>query len=344
MQWQKRWQQLQGTALPAVASAKTPSQLESLRVRLLGRKGTLTGLLKSLKDLPLEERRSLGPLVHSLKESLESSIQSKSSELARSSLEKEIEKTSLDSTLPGFPHPVGTLHPLTRTLDEMASILRGLGFVYASGPMLETDYHNFQALNIPQDHPARDMQDTFYVARHPEILLRTHTSPVQIRAMQAAKPPLRVFAAGRVFRHEAVDASHSAVFHQVEGLYVDKKVSMADLKGTLKSFIKALFGPKVEMRFRPSYFPFTEPSAEVDVQCLLCKGAGCAVCKRSGWLEMLGAGLVQPNVFRSVGYDPKIWSGFAFGIGVERITMLRYGIDDIRLFYQNDLRFLRQFS
>ncbi|MCX5787964.1 MAG: phenylalanine--tRNA ligase subunit alpha, partial [Elusimicrobia bacterium] len=248
-----------------------------------------------------------------------------------------------DATLPPPPAARGRLHPLTLVMDEMNSILARLGFALADGPLVETEYYNFEALNIPPEHPARDTQDTFYLEVG-GLLLRTHTSPVQIRRMESSRPPVRIIAPGRVFRHEAVDASHSAVFHQIEGLYVDKQVSMADLRGTLDTFLQCLFGPQTKTRFRPSYFPFTEPSAEVDIACILCGGAGCAACKRSGWMEILGCGLVHPNVFKAVGYDPGHWSGFAFGMGVERIAMLKLGITDIRMFYENDLRFLEQWG
>lgn len=342
--WEKTYRKVEAGLLSAVPKAADLAALEGLRVSYLGRKGSLTQLLKSLKDLPLEDRKRLGPLANGLKERTEALLEEKLKSLQRSGFEGEIRKASLDLTLPSYFHrtlaAAGHLHPVTQTLREMTDILRSLGFGYAEGPLVETDYYNFEALNIPPEHPARDMQDTFYLAAPFSLLMRTHTSPVQIRRMESSRPPVRIMAPGRVFRHEAVDASHSAVFHQVEGLYVDRKVSMADLKGTLDLFLKGLFGPGAQIRFRPSYFPFTEPSAEVDVRCLF---GACSVCKGSGWLEMLGAGLVHPNVLKEVGYDPGLWSGFAFGIGVERVAMLRCGIQDIRQFYENDLRFLTQF-
>lgn len=345
--WEDSWRRLSETALASIREASSLDSIESLRVELMGRRGSLTGLLKELKDLPLEARRELGGPANELKETLAQAIDRRKRELAGAAVEREISNTALDLTLPGAPPPGGRLHPLYQALDEMTGILGRMGFAWAEGPLCENERCNFDALNIPPEHPARDLWDTFYLKTGPgdpgPLLLRTHTSPVQIRHMERAKPPLRIMAPGRVFRHEAVDASHSAVFHQIEGLYVNKSVSMADLKGTLRLFLQGLFGPETETRFRPSYFPFTEPSAEMDIRCLLCGGAGCPVCKRSGWLEILGAGLVHPKVFRAVGYDPGEWSGFAFGVGVERVVMLRLGVSDIRDFYQNDLRFLEQF-
>lgn len=345
--WEKSWRHVSETALLSIHKAASLEALESLRVQVLGRQGSLTELLKSLKDLPLEDRRELGSSANELKEHVSKAIEKRKNELEKKALEKTLEKTGLDLTLPGAVDTKGRLHPLTQALEEMAGILSRLGFAWAEGPHIENERYNFDALNIPFDHPARDMWDTFYLkagATAGSLLLRTHTSPVQIRHMERAQPPLRIMAPGRVFRHEAVDASHSAVFHQIEGLYVDRNVSMADLKGTLRLFIQSLFGLETETRFRPSYFPFTEPSAEMDIRCLLCGGKGCPVCKRSGWLEILGAGLVHSKVLKAVGYNPDEWSGFAFGVGVERMVMLRLGVDDIRSFYQNDLRFLEQFK
>ncbi|MFH1726380.1 MAG: phenylalanine--tRNA ligase subunit alpha [Elusimicrobiota bacterium] len=350
--WQERWRELSRSALESVSAAKTLDELERLRVGLLGRKGRLTFLLKGLKDLPLEERRRLGPEANALKTSVQRALETRRGDLDRSRTEAELEKTRVDLTLPATPLPSGRRHPITQTIDRMAGILAKLGFTRADGPLVETERYNFEALNIPADHPARDMQDTLYLANggggaeglETTLLMRTHTSPVQIRYMEKHPPPVHIMAPGRVFRHEAVDASHSAVFHQVEGLYVAKSVTMADLKGTLQTFLRELLGSGTKTRFRPSYFPFTEPSAEVDVHCLLCGGSGCPACQQAGWLEMLGAGLVHPNVLRGVGCDPEVWSGFAFGIGVERIAMLLFGIPDIRMFYENDLRFLEQFQ
>lgn len=346
--WELRWQEASSGALDFIRGAGDPGSLEALRLRLLGRKGRIAELLRELKDLPVEDRRILGGPANTLRRSIEEALSVRREELGKSARERELERSTLDPTLPGERPARGHLHPLTQVLGEMTSLLGRLGFSWAEGPLIEDERHNFEALNIPRDHPARDMQDTFYLrcpSGSPDgaALLRTHTSPVQIRRMESRRPPLRVMAPGRVFRHEATDASHSAVFHQVEGLHVDRQVSMADLKWTLETFLQGLFGSDTRTRLRPSYFPFTEPSAEADVQCLFCGGDGCAVCKRSGWIEILGAGLVHPNVLRAVDYDAEIWSGFAFGIGVERVAMLRLGIDDIRTFYQNDLRFLEQF-
>ncbi len=341
-QWEESWKKESAHAPVSVSKASTLEELESVRLRFLGRKGSLTLLLKSLKDLPLEERRRLGGGANEFKEKLEQSIDARRRQLEREGSERRLSK-GVDVTLPGSAAPAGRLHPLTQIEAEIASIFERLGFSWAEGPLAETEYYNFEALNIPADHPARDTQDTFYLREPASMLLRTHTSPVQVRRMESCRPPVRIIAPGRVFRHEAVDASHSAVFHQVEGLYVDKNVSMADLKGTLDLFLRGLFGPNTHSRFRPSYFPFTEPSAEVDIQCLLCSGSGCPACKRSGWMEVLGAGLVHPNVFKAVGYNPELWSGYAFGMGVERIAMLKLGVPDIRMFYENDIRFLEQF-
>jgi phenylalanyl-tRNA synthetase alpha chain len=319
-------------------------KLEELRLRFLGREqGRLTGLLKSLKNLSIDEKRSLGPRANQLKAELEERIARRRSELEAAQDNAASSAGGLDLTLPARLPARGRLHPLTLVMQEMASVLTRMGFSWAEGPHAETEYYNFEALNIPEHHSARDMHDTFYLQDLP-LLLRTHTSPGQIRSMESARPPLRIICPGRVFRHDAVDATHSAVFHQVEGLAVDKNVTFADLKGTLESFMQNLLGPKTRIRFRPSYFPFTEPSTEVDVKCFFCSGAGCGVCKRSGWIELLGAGLVHPNVFKAVDYDPEAWSGFAFGIGVERLAMLRLGVSDIRMFYENDERFLRQFD
>jgi phenylalanyl-tRNA synthetase alpha chain len=305
-------------------------------------------LLKELPAFPEETRRAWGGPANRDKGRIVALLEGRKGDFERRKLESELTQAAIDPTLPAPPMPRGRLHPLTLTLDEMGSILARLGFSWAEGPNAETEYYNFEALNMPADHPARDTQDTFYLKTGDgspgQLLLRTHTSPVQIRRMESCRPPVRIIAPGRVFRHEAVDASHSAVFHQVEGLYVDKNVSMADLKGTLDTFLQCLFGPQTKTRFRPSYFPFTEPSAEVDIQCILCGGSGCPACKRSGWMEILGCGLVHPNVFNAVGYNPEHWSGFAFGMGVERIAMLKLGITDIRMFYENDLRFLEQWG
>ncbi|MFA5138069.1 MAG: phenylalanine--tRNA ligase subunit alpha [Elusimicrobiota bacterium] len=349
MDLDKQWEAVSADALGAVSRAGDLAALEETRVRLLGRKGSLTELLKSLKDLPLEDKRVYGAKANGLKNEVAKAIEARRAELERAAASRRIAETQLDLTLPGAPMPQGRPHPLTQTIREMTSILSSMGFCWAEGPLIESEYYNFEALNIPADHPARDMQDTLYVdgtdaSPKAQRLMRTHTSPVQIRFLEAHKPPVRIMAPGRVFRRDAVDASHSAVFHQIEGLYVDRGVTLADLKGTLDEFLKRIFGPSARSRLRPSYFPFTEPSAEVDVRCLICSGKGCAVCKQSGWLEMLGSGMVHPNVLRGVGLDPEEWSGYAWGMGVERFAMFRYGIPDIRMFYENDVRFLEQFG
>ncbi|MDD4013015.1 MAG: phenylalanine--tRNA ligase subunit alpha [Candidatus Omnitrophica bacterium] len=322
-----------------ISSCKRLEGLEEMKVRYLGRKGELTSVLRSLSELPEDERRKAGMEANKLKELMNSGI-----EEARTRLEMKSrgEKASeMDVTLPGFGPPRGGLHPITKTMGRISEIFVSLGFRIAEGPEVETEFYNFEALNIPLDHPSRDGFDTFYIKG--KTLLRSHTSNVQIHIMQKQKPPFQVLMPGRVYRPDAVDATHSFMFHQVEGLMVDTDISFADLKGALTLFCRSMFGEDTRMRFRPSFFPFTEPSAEVDISCFICKGKGCRVCKMSGWLEIMGAGLVDPKVFEAVGYDPGKYTGFAFGMGVERIAMLLYGINDIRLFYENDVRFLRQF-
>ncbi len=325
----------------AIARATSSAELEQLRVRFLGRQGALTSLLRSLGSLPAAERPVVGAAANELKRELEALLEVRLGETREAERRQERARRRLDLTLPGRRPPRGGLHPLTQVQNEIVRIFVGLGFSVAEGPEVEDDYHNFEALNIPRDHPARDMQDTFYLSE--DTLLRTHTSPVQIRTMQGRRPPVRIICPGRVYRRDA-DITHSPMFHQVEGLAVDRDISMGDLKGTLELFAREMFGPRSRIRFRPSFFPFTEPSAEVDVLCFLCGGEGCRVCKQSGWLEILGSGMVHPQVLRNVGYDPEEVTGWAFGMGVERIAMLKYGVDDIRLFFENDLRFLRQFA
>ncbi len=324
-----------------VERAATSRDLEQVRVKYLGKKGLLTQLLRSMPALPTAERPVVGREANEAKTEIEAALAERLAAVEKVERRARLAADVVDLTLPGRRVVPGSLHPLTRTLDEIIDVFLGLGFAVADGPEVESDYYNFEALNIPKDHPARDMQDTFYVAD--EVLLRTHTSPVQIRTMLAQKPPVRIIVPGRVYRRDPFDMTHSPVFHQVEGLAVDRNISMGDLKGTLELFARELFGPGSRIRFRPSFFPFTEPSAEVDVLCFLCKGAGCRVCKASGWLEILGSGMVHPQVLRTVGYDPEEVTGWAFGMGVERIAMLKYGIDDLRLFFENDLRFLSQF-
>jgi phenylalanyl-tRNA synthetase alpha chain len=328
-------------ARAAIARAATSAELEQIRVRYLGRQGVLTSLLRSLGTLPPAERPLVGAAANDAKRELETALEQRLAARLEEERRRRREGARVDLTLPGRRPPLGSLHPLTRVHDEIVEIYVGLGFSVAEGPEIESDYFNFEALNLPKDHPARDMQDTFYLTE--DRLLRTHTSPVQIRTMQAQKPPLRIIVPGKVYRRDA-DITHSPQFTQFEGLAVDRNISMADLKGTLELFAREMFGPRSKIRFRPSFFPFTEPSAEVDVLCFLCGGDGCRVCKQSGWLEILGSGMVHPQVLRNVGYDPEDVTGWAFGMGVERIAMLKYGVDDIRLFYENDLRFLRQFA
>jgi phenylalanyl-tRNA synthetase alpha chain len=323
-----------------LARAATAADLEAIRVKYLGRNGEITQLLRSLASVPAAERPALGRRANELKTELEATVLERLETARAEDRRRRLAAARVDVTLPGRRPPVGTLHPLTQVQDEIVSIFMGLGFSVAEGPEIESDYYNFEALNIPRDHPARDMQDTFYLSE--DTLLRTHTSPVQIRVMQAERPPLRYVFPGRVYRRDA-DQTHSPMFHQVEGLAVDRNITMGDLKGTLELFAQEMFGARSRIRFRPSFFPFTEPSAEVDVRCFLCGGRGCRVCQQSGWLEILGSGMVHPRVLRNVGYDPEEVTGWAFGMGVDRVAMLKYGIDDIRTFFDNDLRFLRQF-
>jgi len=314
------------------------SELENFRIKYLGKKGKITSALKSLKDLSLEEKKLLGRELNELKELLEEKLKLKEKEIL---LKEEDKDLGLDLTLPGRTPSIGTLHPLTQIIDELCEIFSRLGFEIVTGPEIETDYYNFTALNIPDWHPARDMQATFYLKNG--ALLRTHTSPMQIRAMLERRPPLRIVAPGKVYRCDA-DIRHSPMFHQLEGLMVDRDVSFTDLKGILLYFAKETFGEKTKVRFRPSYFPFTEPSLEMDIECVICKGKGCRVCGSAGWLEILGAGMVHPEVFKAVNYDTEIWQGFAFGLGIERIAMIKYGIEDIRMFFENHLVFLQSFK
>ncbi len=329
---------LEEAALGEIRQAKSAEELERLRVKYLGRKGSLTLILRGLKRLDPEARRLVGQEANRAKESLEAALAAALAALKEAA--RRAAAPELDVTLPGRRYPRGRLHPLTRIAQEICDIFLHLGFEAVEGPEVELDWYNFEALNIPPDHPARDMQDTFYF--NEKVLLRTHTSPMQVRIMEKRRPPVRIIAPGKAYRRDS-DLTHTPMFHQVEGLLVDKGVTFADLKGVLTAFVHEMFGPEVSLRFRPSYFPFTEPSAEVDIECVICRGEGCRVCKITGWLEVLGAGMVHPTVFEAVGYDPEEFTGFAFGLGIERIAMLKYGIDDIRLFFENDLRFLRQF-
>lgn len=327
----------------AISKAANVEDLEKIRVGVLGRKGTLTEILRQLSGVPIDERKKIGERANAVRESLEALVAERQSALKQEALAASLASERLDIS-PAFAWPASTghAHPLIQTMDEITSIFRSLGFSVAEGPEIETDWYNFEALNIPADHPARDSQDTFYL-KDSDRLLRTHTSPVQAHVMETHKPPVRIIAPGRVYRNEATDATHSAIFHQIEGLAVDKNVTFADLKGTLTLFIHRLYGSDVKLRFRPSHFQFTEPSAEVDVQCVICGGKGCRVCKNTGWLEMLGCGMVHPNVFKAVKYDSELYTGFAFGLGVERFCLFKFGIDDIRLLYENNLQFLTQF-
>jgi phenylalanyl-tRNA synthetase alpha chain len=323
-----------------IAEVSDFDSLNEIKVKILGRKGEMTLLLRGLKDLVGEERAEAGKAANDIKNILEKMIDDKTAELKRMELELKLKREEIDVTLPGLPQAGGGKHPISRVADEIKAIFIGMGFDVAEGPQIETDYYNFEALNVPKDHPAREMQDTFYITE--EMLLRTHTSPVQVRTMEKRQPPVRIIAPGKVYRVDA-DTTHSPMFHQVEGLLVDRNVTLGDLKGTLAMFARELFGKDRGVRFRPSYFPFTEPSAEMDISCFVCGGEGCRLCKYEGWIEILGAGMVHPRVFEMVNYDSEQVTGFAFGMGVERVAMLRYGIDDIRLLFESDVRFLSQF-
>jgi phenylalanyl-tRNA synthetase alpha chain len=323
-----------------IGRAASLDEVENLRVRVLGRKGELTALLKGLAALPREQKPVVGKLANQVKEELLGALEEARERLLAAEREQNIKAGAVDVSLPGRRLPQGGIHPITRVTEDVCAIFQRLGFSVAQGPEVELDYYNFEALNIPQDHPARQMQDTFYISD--DVVLRTHTSPVQIRVMAQQRPPVQVIAPGRVYRCDS-DLTHTPMFDQIEGLLVDREVTFADLKGVLVAFLHAFFGAEAGVRFRPSYFPFTEPSAEVDIECGMCGGKGCRVCGQTGWLEILGCGLVDPAVFGFVDYDPEEFSGYAFGMGVERLAMLRYRIDDLRLFFNNDLRFLRQF-
>lgn len=338
---------LRGEIAARVGRFSNEQEIDQLRVEYLGRKGKLTLMLRSLKEVPVEERPKLGNQLNRLRSYLEEQIETGLKELRVREKERLLREERIDISLPGSRLERGSIHPITLMMDEIIDVFLGMGFEIARGPDIEDDYHNFEALNIPKDHPARDMQDTFFVTDG--RLLRTHTSPVQIRVMETRQPPLQIIAPGAVYRHDD-DSTHSPIFHQVEGFMVDHHITFRDLKGVLTHFLHQIFQKEIKVRFRPSFFPFTEPSAEVDIECLLCSGKDspsaqerCRVCKGSGWLEILGSGMIDPSVFRFVGYSPEKFSGFAFGMGVERIAMLKFGIEDIRLFFQNDIRFLRQF-
>lgn len=315
--------------------------LEALRVKFLGKKGELTSVLKQMGSLSAEERPKMGQAANEVRKSIEEKIEKREKELSAAAREAKLSAETIDVTLPANQHMMGHKHPLSIVLDDVKEIFLGMGFDIASGPEVEWDYYNFEALNIPKDHPARDTQDTFYISDN--MLLRTQTSPVQIRVMEERKPPIRIIAPGRVYRSDAVDATHSPLFHQIEGLVVDKGITMADLKGNLEDFAKRLYGNDTEIRLRPHHFPFTEPSCEMDVTCFKCHGKGCPMCKGEGWIEILGGGMVHPDVLKNGGVDPEIYSGFAFGLGLERLAMFRFNVDDMRLYFDNDVRFLNQF-
>jgi len=329
-----------GAALERIAKLASLPELNQVKVEMLGKKGILTQMGRAMGELPGEVRPLVGKMVNKARQEIMKALEEKEQALEMQALEERWQKEAIDVTLPARRRPAGSIHPLHLVLADIKKVFIGLGFEVVEGPEVELDYYNFEALNVPKHHPARDMQDTFYITD--ELLLRTQTSPVQIRTMEARRPPVRIIAPGKVYRSDA-DATHSPMFHQVEGLYVDKKVTLGDLKGILTLFARSMFGEKRGVRFRPSYFPFTEPSAEMDISCFICEGSGCRLCKNEGWIEILGAGMVHPRVFEMVGYDPEAVSGFAFGMGIERVTMLRYGIDDIRLLFDSDIRFLRQF-
>lgn len=337
-------QQLQNIELAAkqeLEKIHDSAELESLRVKFLGKKGELTAILKQMSTLSAEERPVIGQLANKIRADIEEAISARSAELKAALAVRRLKEEKLDVTLPGKPLKVGKLHPYNAVLNEIEEIFLGMGFDIAEGPEVEYDYYNFEALNLPPDHPARDTQDTFYISDN--VLLRTQTSSIQVHVMENQKPPIRIIAPGRVYRSDAVDATHSPIFHQMEALVVDKGITMADLNGTLEMLMKRLYGEDCKIRLRPHHFPFTEPSAEVDITCFNCGGKGCSMCKNEGYVELLGAGMVHPKVLRQCGIDPEVYSGFAFGLGLERIVMAKYGINDMRLLYENDLRFLNQF-
>lgn len=333
---------LEKIKVKALADLSAPdAQIEELRIKYLGKKGELTAVLRGMGKLSAEERPIIGQLANDVRAEIEAKIESLTSAAKERELEAKLTAEKLDVTIPGEKIRAGHSHPLALVQRQLEDIFLGMGYSIVDGPEVELDYYNFQALNIPKDHPARDTQDTFYITEN--ILLRSQTSPVQARVMEKTQPPIKIISPGRVYRSDAVDATHSPLFHQLEGLVIDKGITMGDLKGTLEMFAKRMFGENTKIRFRPHHFPFTEPSAEVDVSCFVCGGKGCRFCKNEGWIEILGAGMVHPNVLRNCGIDPEVYSGFAFGCGIERIALLKYHIDDMRLLYENDVRFLSQF-
>ena len=334
-------EEIRESAKSQLSKAASLAELDTLRVKYLGKKGELTAILKQMGKLSAEERPIIGQLANEIRADLEASIAESVEDIKQKLLEQKLKSEKIDVTLPAKKQSLGHKHPLSIVLDEVKDIFFGMGFSIASGPEVEWDYYNFEALNIPENHPARDTQDNFYITE--KMILRTQTSPCQIRVMENQKPPIRIIAPGRVYRSDAVDATHSPLFHQIEGLVVDKGITMADLKGNLESFAKRLYGEQTKIRLRPHHFPFTEPSCEIDVSCFRCGGKGCPMCKGEGWIEILGAGMVHPKVLRNCGIDPDVYSGFAFGLGLERLVMFRFNIDDMRLLYENDVRFLNQF-
>jgi phenylalanyl-tRNA synthetase alpha chain len=340
----ERLEALKLEALHELEQLNDMQQLNELRIKYLGKKGPLTEVLRGMGALSAEERPVIGQVANDVRAAIEQVIESKQQHFEQAETAKRLELETIDVTLPGKSSNLGSIHPLSKVIQEVEDIFIGMGYTVEEGPEVEQDYYNFEALNLPKDHPARDMQDSFYITE--DILMRTHTSPVQIRTMERLKGavPVKIICPGKVYRRDDDDATHSHLFTQIEGLVIDRHVRMSDLKGTLLQFVQEMFGKQTEIRLRPSFFPFTEPSAEVDVTCVMCGGDGCKVCKQTGWLEILGSGMVHPRVLEMAGYDPKVYSGFAFGMGVERIAMLKYGVDDIRHFYTNDLRFLKQFS
>ncbi|MGL4451445.1 MAG: phenylalanine--tRNA ligase subunit alpha [Sarcina sp.] len=338
---QEKLQAIQNSALEELKVATDSTAIEAIRVKYLGKKGELTAILRGMKDLSKEERPVVGKVANEVRETIEAEIEKFATEIKNKEKNARLSSEVIDISMPGKKNLIGKKHPLELTLDHMKDIFVSMGFAIEEGPEVEKDYYNFEALNIPKDHPARSEQDTFYI--NDNMVLRTQTSPVQVRVMENQELPIKMISPGKVFRSDAVDATHSPIFYQMEGLVVDKNITFADLKGTLELFVKKMFGDKMNTKFRPHHFPFTEPSAEMDATCFVCQGEGCKVCKGEGWIELLGCGMVHPDVLRNCGIDPEVYSGFAFGFGVDRMVMLKYGIDDIRLLYESDMRFLNQF-
>ena len=337
----EKLQQILDQALSEIGSAEAKEALEAARVRYLGKKGELTAILRGMGQLSAEERPIIGQVANEVRSKIEAAIEEAGQRAAEFELERRLKKETLDVTLPGKKITLGKKHPLTTVLDEVIDIFTGMGYSVAEGPEVELVHYNFDMLNAPKTHPSREPSDTFYI--NDDVVLRTQTSPIQARVMEKTQPPIRIIAPGRVFRNDEFDATHSPMFHQIEGLVIDKNITMGDLKGTLETFAKTLYGEETSIRLRPSYFPFTEPSAEMDISCFKCHGKGCSMCKGEGWIEVLGCGMVHPNVLRICGIDPEVYSGFAFGLGTDRMAMWRYGVSDLRLFFENDMRFISQF-